>query len=871
MLNTQPLSDSLTAVRSFLTLLSSKPFSSSNKWMFLALLPLISLPLFAQSFPGLPNPYDSYNSLAAQQNCTPEQRMAGTCQDGQQSSGAGAAGQVPYTTPTVNVPVIRNEANDSVEAPPPAQPLQDAAGQEGNEFQDLVTLSVGRKLPIFGYNLFRNVPSTFAPLDRVPVPSDYRVDSGDEIFIRAWGSVDISYRAVVDRNGDIYIPRVGQIHVAGTQYRDLHNVINAGIAQVFRGYQLNVSMGQLRSIQVFVVGQAKRPGSYTVSALSTLLNALFSTGGPSIKGSMRNIELRRNDQVVTRFDLYDLLLRGDKSQDRSLQSGDVIYIPSVARLAAISGSVNNPAIYEVKNETTLNDLINLAGGLSTTAAGQRVMVERITDKLVRSVDQFTLDAEGLRHPIKDGDLVNVLPLSKRFENAVTLRGNVSVPGRYPFREGMRVKDLIPDRQSLITNQYWLGQNALLNPERRREEQSTRTAVSSSDMTGPQYQNGNQQPQPVPSTQSNAAALQGGRYAGAQAANAAQATVSSGTGGIDRGVTVPLRTQETLQSEIRRTTPEINWEYAVVQRLNEKDLTSELIPFNLRRAIDEPNSDQNIALRAGDVVTIFSQADLQVPVEQQSKFVRIEGEFKQAGVYKVLPGETLRQLVARLGGFSTRAYLFGSVFARESTRIAQQRKMDEAVNRLAQEVERTASVRAQNFSSPEEALGFGSRIDSQRRMVENLRKVRATGRIVLDLKPAAENIEDLPDLVLEDGDRFFVPYAPSTVTVLGAVYNENDFIWREGRRIRDYIRQSGGPTRSADTGHVYVIRADGSVRGKDSGSGWLTSSFESQRLNPGDTIVMPEKLNQVGFIRNLKDYTQIFTQFALGAAAINVLR
>jgi protein involved in polysaccharide export with SLBB domain len=238
---------------------------------------------------------------------------------------------------------------------------------------------------------------------------------------------------------------------------------------------------------------------------------------------------------------------------------------------------------------------------------------------------------------------------------------------------------------------------------------------------------------------------------------------------------------------------------------------------------------------------------------------------------VEPGETLRQLIARLGGFSSRAYLFGSVFTRESTRIAQQKKMDDAVNRLGIEVERTASVRAQNFNSPEEALGFSARIDSQRRMVENLRKVRATGRIVLDLKPDAKALEDIPELVLEDGDRLFVPYAPSTVTVLGAVYNENDFIWRDGRRVRDYLRESGGPTRSADASHLYIIRADGSVRGKQSGSGWLTAGFEGQRLNPGDTVVMPEKLNQIGFIRNLKDYTQIFTQFALGAAAINVLK
>lgn len=811
--------------------------------------------------------------------------MAGSCKEdqGSTSSTNNTDSSVPQL-PNVGIPVIRNDSGDvRVPANVLGNTNPDLSDQSGNEFQDLVTLSVGRKLPIFGYNLFRNVPTTFAPVDRVPVPADYQIASGDEIFIRAWGSVDISYRAVVDRTGDIYIPRVGQIHLDGVRYRDLYNVVNAGIAQSFRNYQLNVSIGQTRSIQVFVVGQAKRPGSFTVSSLSTLLNALFATGGPTIKGSLRNIELRRNDTVVTTFDLYDLLLRGDKSKDVALQPGDVIYIPPASKLAAVAGSVNNPAIYEVKDGTTLNDLLNYAGGLTTTAAGQTVLVERITDKLVRSVDQFTLDAEGLRRPVKDGDLVNVLPLSKRFDNAITLRGNVAVPGRYPYHDGMKVKDLIPDRQALITNQYWLNQQALLNPERMREETASRSAVNSSDVTRPQPSVQQSQSAPTytpPGTVPQSTIASAPQIAfPPQAAQAASSqtsltpqypAVSAGTGGIDRGVTVPLRTQESLQNEIRRTAPDINWDYAVVQRLNQNDLTSELIPFNLRRAIDEPNSDQNIALKAGDVVTIFSQADLQVPIAQQSKFVRIEGEVRQAGVYRIDPGETLRQFVARIG-LTDRAYLFGSVFTRESTRIAQQKKMDEAVNRLALDVERAASVRAQNLQSPEEGIGLASRIDAQRRLVQALRQVRASGRIVLDLKPDAAGSEAFPDLTLEDGDRLFVPYAPSTVTVLGAVYNENDFIFRGGRRVRDYLRQSGGATRSADTGRVYVIRADGSVRGKQGGSGWLGASFEGQRLNPGDTIVMPEKLNQIGFIRNLKDYTQIFSQFALGAAAVNVLR
>lgn len=759
--------------------------------------------------------------------------------------------------------MIQNDAADGVPAesgttsPPAPATSHRPAAVETNEFQDLVTLSVGRRLPIFGSDLFQQVPETFAPDNRTAVPDNYILGPGEEVFVRAWGAVNINYRAVVDRNGDIYLPQVGQIHVAGTRFADLRNVVDSSVHRVFRNYELNVSLGRLRSIQVFVVGQAKRPGNYTISGLSTLLNALFVTGGPTTKGSMRQIELRRNDRVISTFDLYDLLLRGDKSRDVPLSNGDVIYIPPVQNLAAVAGSVNNPAIYEIKQGTTLEDVLALAGGLTTTAAGQHVLVERISSRAVRSVDEFSLDDAGRKHVIRDGDLITVLALSKRFDNAITLRGNVATPGRYPYRPGMRVKDLIPDRQSLITNQYWLNQQALLNPEKHREEMTSRSAVYNSDVA---HQAATQDARPLPP--SRADTPPGGVPPESQQVGP----------GIDRGVNLPaLRTQETLQSEIRRTSPDINWEYAVIQRLNLNDLTSELLPFNLRRAIDEPASDQNLLLKPGDVVTIFSQADLQVPIEQQSKYVRIEGEFMQAGVYKIRAGETLRQLVARLGGISPHAYLFGSVFTRESTRIAQQQKMDEAVNRLGQEVERSASVRAQNFSSPEEALGFSARIDSQRRMVDNLRKVRATGRIVLGLKPSAASVEDLPDMVLEDGDRFFVPYAPSTVTVLGAVYNENDFIWKDGWRIRDYLRQSGGTTRSADASRVYVIRADGSVRGKHSGSGWLSSSFESDRLNRGDTVVVPEKLDRVGFIRNLKDYTQIFSQFALGAAAINVLK
>jgi polysaccharide biosynthesis/export protein len=736
---------------------------------------------------------------------------------------------VPTGIPTIqNFPDQGTNGNEPDRREMATRPLVEPVEQEKIEFQDAVTIALGQKLPVFGRDLFIGVPSTFAPVANVPVPSAYVLGPGDEVIVRAWGQVDIRWQATIDRNGDIFMPRVGQIHLAGVKFEDLQGVVNQAIGRIYKNFQSNVSIGRLRSIQIFVVGHVRRPGSYTVSSLSTMMNAIFATGGPKATGSLRGIELRRGDRVITVLDLYDLLLRGDKSKDRELLPGDVIFVPPVKGWVAVAGSVNNPAIYEVGAESTVGGVLSLAGGLTTTAAGQTAMIDRISERTVRTVDQIRLDNEGLRRPLRDGDLVRILPLTQRYENTVTLRGNVAVPGRYPWHPGMKVADLIPNRMALVTEQFWLRRNSALAPERQQERSAREEQLQGQNGT---QQNQNQNEETVPGQ---------------------------------------LRSQAALQNEIRSRTPEVNWEYAVIQRLNEKELTSELIPFNLRQAIDEPKSDANVELQSGDMITIFSQADLRVPLEQQSKVVRMEGEFARAGVYKVQPGETLQDLVRRAGGFSHKAYLFGSVFTRESTRISQQEKMDLAVNRLGEEVERSASYRAQNLTSVEEGAGLATRIDSQRRLVENLRKMRATGRIVLNLKPTDKDVTAVPALALEDGDRFYVPPASATVTVLGAVYNANDFIHKPDLAVRDYLRQSGGPTRTADKGHIYVVKADGSVRSNTEGS-WFVAGLEGMRLHPGDTIVVPEKLDRVSFMRNLRDYTQIFYQFALGAAAINVLK
>lgn len=668
---------------------------------------------------------------------------------------------------------------------------------ERSEFQDFVSVALGRTLPMYGYDLFNDAPDTFAPVENIPVTSDYLIGPGDEIVIRGWGQIDVDVRAVVNRNGEIDLPKVGTVNVAGIRYQELQSHIKSAIGKVFRNFKLNVTLGKLRSIQVYVVGHAKQPGVYTVSSLSTLVNTLFASGGPSLNGSLRHIQVKRNGRAISEFDMYDLLLKGDKDKDVALQSGDVIFIPPVGQLVAISGSVNNPSIYELKDDrTSLSGLLELAGGLTNIAEGDKVRVERIADRKMRKVDEFALNAQGLNRILKDGDTVRVEPIQGRFDNAVTLRGNVASPGRYPWKNGMRVSDLIPDKEALIVRDYWAKQN---QASRQR---------------------------------------------------------SSGT---------------SLHGEIvGHTRAEINWDYAVIERLKQDDLSTMLIPFNLGLAINGKDSADNQLLQEGDIVTIFSKDEIKVPLAKQSVYVRLEGELNSVGVYKALPDETLRQLITRIGGLSPNAYLYGAELDRESVRSMQQKRLLEMAERMEADISRNLAAKQHSATTKDESISAKLQAEAQLALVGKLRSVQATGRVVLDIPPQNSGIKDLPDIALEDGDRFLVPSKPSTSSVMGMVYNENSFVYQPKLRLSDYLAKAGGPTRDADESRIYLLRADGSVVSAQNSSS-VFSSFSNEILMPGDTIVVPELLDKFSMTRELKDWAQIFYQFALGVGGIKLLR
>ena len=772
------------------------------------------------------------------------------------------------------------------------------------EFQMLVAGSIGRIVPVYGAELFTNVPDTFAPVQRLPVMPDYVIGPGDELLIRTWGQVTQNLHLMVDRSGSVYIPQVGEFRVAGMQFKQLQEFFKARFDRVYRNYDLNVNLGQLRSIQVFVTGEARRPGSYTVSSLSSLVNAVFACGGPGPEGSLRHILLKRDGTTIADFDLYELLLKGDKSKDLNLQTGDVIFFRPIGAQVAVVGSVHVPAIYELRDRESVAEALSLAGGISSAAATSSLEIER-TDlqadgRSTRVAVDVAMNRTALAAPLRNADIVRVRAEAARFDKTVTLRGNVATPGRFAWHQGMRVRDLIPNKESLLTADYWLRREQLglpvadfqpMMPPVKVETPPNQpgqtinrpvmprdaptvgsglfpqlTAGVPTDPNGPQGGNGAQYQSLAATDEQNNGSK------GEQPGKVAQVTGSEHEmlGSGPHLVTTP---HFPIETQVVRMSPDIDWSYAVVERVDQKTLTTRLLPFDLEAALLNGDEGANIALEPGDVITIFSDADIRVPRSQQTKYVRLEGEFVHSGVYSVLPGETLRQLVLRAGGLTQQAYLYGSQFSRESTRREQQQRLDEFVSALSYQIEIGASNKASSVVSAQEAATTGASVASQRELVNRLREVRATGRIVLQIEPLKSDVASLPDLPLEDGDRFVVPPVPSTVGIVGAVYDSNSFVYLAHKHAGDYLRTAGGPNRNADKKQIFIIRADGSVVSRQylSRTLWTGDKFDEQIIYPGDTIIVPEQLNKTTLLRGLTDWSAVFAQFALGAAAINLLK
>lgn len=732
--------------------------------------------------------------------------------------------------------------------------------KEPSEFQKFVADNTGKMLPIFGSEFFANTPSTFAPVSNTPVPSEYPLGPGDELMIRGWGSIDIDYRATIDRNGTIAIPTIGNVALAGVKAGEAQNVIRAAVGRLYKGVTVNVTFGQLRAMTVYVVGQANRPGTYTVSSLSTLVTALFASGGPNANGSMRHVQVKRGGKIAAELDLYAFIAKGDKSADIKLQDGDTIYIPPAGGFVALTGKVNSAAVFELKTSSdTIQSVLDVAGGLPVVADPRRAFLERIDParNRPRSVEEFALDGQGLSRTLKNGDVLNITSITPSFGNAVVLRGNVDQPLRAPFKEGMRVSDLIPSREYLISRKSTRRQNDVIaaSDEMRVDANGLRPR--------------NQDPRNLDLRKSNSRNLY------------SRNTVVGRNGDNrlsddERDTNVEA---ESIAASIGGLLDPVNWDYAVVERVNRNDLTVKLIPFNLGNVFTNPGGPDNVQLQPGDTVTIFSQDDVAVPMDKRQVFVRVEGEVKVPGVYQMIASDTIQTLLAKAGGPTGNAYLFGTGFYREEVRKEQQMNLQRAADRLEAQIRSEQSTQLANARAlaSADAAAAAAQLDAERRLAEEriarFRRLQPSGRIAFGLEPSERSFARLPQVTLQDGDRLVIPAKPAFVHVFGAVNVEASPLWRPNSRVQDYLKLAG-TTVDADVDNVFVLRVDGTVV-SGGAQGWFFGKIGGLEVMPGDTIVVPEKLDKTtfwsAFTKGARDWTQILANLGLGAAAVKTLR
>ena len=753
----------------------------------------------------------------------------------------GAPGQPSGLSRQLNA---NDQGNSNQQGPNNNGQHQPLPPRKKTEFQNFVEESTGQRLPLYGYNLF-DTPN-FTPVQNVPVSADYVVGPGDEVLLRVWGAIDTDLRLLVDRNGQVSVPKVGT--VAGLKAADLDATFKSQVGKVYNNFQLTVSLGQLRSLQVFVVGQARRPGAYTLSSLSTLVSALFESGGPSATGSMRHIQLKRDSKTVATLDLYQFIHEGSTQADVRLLPGDVIVIPPAGPRAAVLGAIDQPAVYELASaDEPLGKLLSYGVGIAAITNTSRVLIESIqannkTDaNAPRSVTEVALDSTGLQSQIRGGDVVTLLKLRAEFANAVTLRGNVAQPLRYPFVPGMRVSDLIPNVQALIDPAYYKRRNALVQFDKKKY--------------APQGDG-----------------MQQGYLQGQQDQQDQQGLIQEDVL-LDKQTTREVVNADKVFDEIKNQFNEVNWDYAVVERLNPTELTPNLIPFNLRDAVVNKKPEANLALQPGDVVTVFGVKDIPVAMSKRTQFVRLGGEVNSPGVYQLQPGETLTQLVVRAGGLSPNAYVYGTVFSRESTRKQQRVNLDQAIRRFEAEMGSMAAAAAQNAGSDaDKTAALQANNEQQKATLARLRTLQPNGRIALEINPHEPK---LPDLVLEDGDTINIPARSDFVSVFGAVLGENSLIARPGAVARDYLRRAG-LTRFAEEPATMIVRADGSVQSTEVSNSWFSSdkTVLNETIFPGDALYVPEKLDKrtgfVQFMQGAKDISQILANFGLTLAAMKAV-
>jgi protein involved in polysaccharide export with SLBB domain len=726
----------------------------------------------------------------------------------------------------------------------------------------------------FGYDLFDQVPTTFAPATDIPVPADYRIGPGDNITVELFGKKTGRYQLVVDRNGALTLPEFGPIQVTGLSFDDVRAEIDQRVAAQMIGVRASVTMGQLRSIRVFVVGDVVQPGAYTVSGLSTITNALFASGGVATIGSLRNIELKRGGRTVARLDLYDLLLRGDTSKDLLLEQGDAIFVPAVGSTAAVAGEVRRPAIYEFRNGGTVGELVELAGGLNPAADPRLVRLERIDAHKERTVLDLDLSSAADRsRKLVSGDVLTI-PQVLADTRGVTLEGYVHRAGAYAWREGMRLTDLLGSLQAFKVN---ADQRYVLI--RREHAPNRRVEVISADATAA-FQQKNTSANPL--LQSRDRVIVFSRQADRgdalaeilgelrlQTRDNSPLPVVTINGRVRAPGEYPLEAGMTVGDLIRAGGGLDDAAYAATAELTRYEVVNghsrktEVLQLDLSPGAALADGSAQAAnadtpIRAYDVLVIKETPDWR---EQEA--ITLRGEVRFPGVYPIRYGERLSSVIARAGGLTEAAFADGSVFMREELKEQERQQVERLAGRLQSDLTLVALQNSQaQKENTTETLAAGQSLLAQ------LRNAKPTGRLVIDLERALAKAGGEDDIELRSGDQLVIPRTKPYVTVIGEVQNATSHVWKDDLARDHYVQLSGGTTPRADNKRIYVVRANGSVVAAK-GSRWFGGGGNVE-LEPGDTIVVPVDAERMRPLPLWTAVTTIVYNMAVAVAAIGSL-
>ena len=707
----------------------------------------------------------------------------------------------------------------------------------------------------FGYEVFSKDNSALQDVaNNGPVPSNYVLGPGDLIRVQLFGNVNDIYEYEVSRDGSLSLPDIGPLIVAGLTFQELRVELNNLIEEAFIGTQASITLGQLKTINVYVLGDVIRPGSVIVNGLQTMVDALYKSGGISPIGSLRNIQLKRNGKVISSLDAYDLLIQGDMSGNSRLQAGDVIFVPPVGKVVSIIGAVKRPAIYEVKNDSNLLQLVNLAGGLKPEASQEEAKLERINVNSQRHLISVNLnDVNASKMQINSGDILEIPEVTPEIKNIVDLSGHVHRPGSYPWHEGMKITDL-------LRSVYELKDGADFNYIliRREEEVGGQVTVLSADLSAALETPGGKFDVELKSGDTvsvitnsynrksviqdliDEIELQATINFPIQKVNIAGSVRSPGNYPFEFGMKVSdlIRAGGYLSHEAYTVEAELT-------RLSSKNSINdiEIQSINLE-AILRGEEEFDILLKERDEIFIRSRPSL-----HDNLSISLEGEVNFPGEYRFKRSETLNDVIRRAGGFTDFAYPKGVIFLRKSIKEKEDNQIKDLIKRAEADI-------AQQSINGSEALDYSQEI------LDKLNNFEAIGRLVVDLN---KNLSTSNNIILEAGDRILIPNVSQTVTVIGETQQNTSHIYRTGLTQKDYINLSGGLSRRADKKLIYVVRANGQVN-INSYSRWLNRR-KNIKIEPGDTIIVPTKIDAEDNLTLWTNVTQIVYQGAVALAAI----